>query len=157
MRKIKNFQDRHLDGAYYCSNCDSYSLCKMGIANRRDYQNNLKEVCTKCGRFLLKISLSYSEGQNERPFTDDSLIVVRKPNGNKFNIIRTLKASFFDDIADALLYVLTEIGSGYFNLVDYNPVTNSYKSIYTGFLEQNKICLKNVPEEKIAPFVIKRE
>ncbi|HUU77551.1 MAG TPA: hypothetical protein VMX55_04345 [candidate division Zixibacteria bacterium] len=153
VRKISSFQDRNLNGAYYCEKCDTYSLCKMGIAHRRSRLNKLVEVCTKCGHQLEKITLSYDFGQNEKPFTEQSIIVVRIPNGNKYRILKTLKASYFEDLAEILLYILTEIGTGYINLVEYNSLTQNYKSIFTDFLEPNKICLKNIPEEKLDQFI----
>ena len=106
--KITSFKQRKLPGVYYCPDCNVYCLCKMGIAHRRDNGSNLRAVCTKCGRYLQKVSLSYEEGQEEHPYSKQSFIVIRKPNGKKFIILKTLKASFFDDLADILLYVLTE-------------------------------------------------
>ena len=141
--KITSFQQRKLSGVYFCSHCKVYSLCKMGIAQRRDNGNKLRAVCTKCGRYQDKVTLSYEEGQNEKPYSDKSFIVIRKPNGGlKYKILKTLKANYFDDIAEILLYILTELGSGYYNLVAYDPVKNNYNSIYTGFLDPNKITLK---------------
>ena len=114
----------------------------MGIAHRRDNGGKLRALCTKCNRYLSKVSLSYEEGQEEKPFSEKSFIVIRKPNGSKFQILKTLKANYFIDLADILLFILTEIGSGYYNLVEYNPITNSYKVIYTGFLDPNKVTIK---------------
>ena len=148
-RKITNFADRKLDGAFYCPHCDTYALCKMGIAHRRNHRKELIAVCTKCSTEMKKISVSYETGQNDKPFSEQSIIVVRIPNDNKYKIVRSLKSHYFDDVADILYYILSEIGSGYYNLIDYNPVTNSYRSIFTGFLQPNKVCLKNVPEEKL--------
>lgn len=114
----------------------------MGIAHRRDNGNKLRALCTKCDRYLSKVTLSYEDGQEERPYSENSFIIIRKPTGSKFHILKTLKANYFDDVADILLYVLTEIGSGYYNLVEYNPLTSSYKTIYTGFLDPNNVTLK---------------
>lgn len=140
--KITSFKQRKLLGVYFCKHCQVYSLCKMGIAQRRANGDKLRAVCTKCDRYLSKVTLSYEEGQEERPFSEKSFIVVRKPSGSQFQILKTLKANYFADLADILLFVLTEIGSGYYNLVEYNPQTNSYKIIYTGFLDPNKVTLK---------------
>ncbi|MHA1556228.1 MAG: hypothetical protein ACTSPM_04765 [Candidatus Heimdallarchaeota archaeon] len=142
MLKITSFQQRKLLGVYFCNHCQVYSLCKMGIAQRRDNGGNLQPLCTKCSRYLTKVSLSYEDGQEEKPFTEKSFIVIRKPTGSKFKILKTLKANYFVDLADILLFVLTEIGSGYYNLVEYNPITNSYKTIFTGFLDPNKVTIK---------------
>lgn len=157
IRRVRNFNERKLTGAYYCQQCDSYALCKMGIANRRNRFNQLVEICMKCGAPLKKIALSYNKGQYEKPFVETSILVIRKPNGSKFTILRSLKASFFDDLADVLLYILLDIGSGYFDIIDYQPLTQTYKPIFKGFLQQKDIRLKNVPEEKLTPFVITKE
>ncbi len=143
MLKITTFQQRKLPGVYFCKHCNVYSLCKMGIAHRRN-NGKLRPLCIKCNRFLNKVTLSYEEGQNEKKFSEKSFIVIRKPIGSKFKILKTLKANYFVDLADILLFILTEIGSGYYNLVEYNPITNSYKIIYTGFLDPNRVTIKKV-------------
>ena len=153
VRKVTGFAERKLDGAYYCPHCDAYSLCKMGISHRRNRLNQLEEICTKCGNKLEKIALSYNLGQNYRPFTKKSLIVVRMSNSNGYRILKTLKAGYFEDLAEILLFVVTEIGTGYFNLVNYDPLTLRYKVIYSDFLDAKNICLRNVPEEKLDQFI----
>lgn len=142
MRLIDEFNDRYVKEAYYCPECDIYSLCKMGLAYRRNSYNKLKSVCTKCGRYLEKIYMSYSVNESVKSFNGNSLLFVRKPNGDKFKIIQTVKGSYFRDLAEVLLYVLYTLDTDHYNIVSYDTLTRNYKVIFDGEIEEEKILIK---------------
>ena len=141
--KINDFRQRKLPGAYYCPNCDIYSLCKMGLAYRRYIDGTLKPVCTKCGRMLHKIELSYTEGQDERPFNGTNLLVIREPTGGNYKIHQTVKGGYFKDLSEVLLYVIYTFGPNIYNIVRYDTMTKSFHSIYTGMIQEEKIIVKS--------------
>ncbi|MHA1366866.1 MAG: hypothetical protein ACTSP5_10710 [Candidatus Heimdallarchaeota archaeon] len=129
MRLIDEFSDRYVKEAYYCQSCDIYSLCKMGLAYRRNSNNKLKTVCTKCGRYLEKIYLSYSADEPVKSFNGNSLLFIRKPNGTKF-------------LAEVLLYVLYNLDTDHYNIVSYDTLTRTYKVIFDGVIEEENIQIK---------------
>ncbi|MHA1125884.1 MAG: hypothetical protein ACTSO7_00120 [Candidatus Heimdallarchaeota archaeon] len=142
MRLIDEFSDRYVKEAFYCSSCDIYSLCKMGLAYRRNSNNKLKSVCTKCGRYLEKIYMSYSVDEPVKSFNGNSLLFIRKPNGEKFKIIQTVKGSYFRDLAEVLLYVLYNLDTDHYNIVNYDILSRTYKVIFDGQIEEEKIKIK---------------
>ncbi|NHJ85316.1 MAG: hypothetical protein FK734_07625 [Asgard group archaeon] len=139
--KVSNFSQRNLPGAYYCPHCDIYSLCRLGLAYRRGNDNKLYPVCTKCGRYMNKIELSYEKGRNEKPFNSNSFLFIRKPNGQKYDILKTIRGSYFKDLAEVLLYVLYALGPDNYDIIDYNTLTRKYKMIFDGTLNVEDISI----------------
>ncbi|MHA1504855.1 MAG: hypothetical protein ACTSPT_06660 [Candidatus Heimdallarchaeota archaeon] len=117
-------------------------MCKMGLAYRRNSNNKLKTVCTKCGRYLEKIYLSYSADEPVKSFNSNSLLFIRKPNGTKFKIIQTVKGAYFRDLAEVLLYVLYNLDTDHYNIVSYDTLTRTYKVIFDGVIEEENIKIK---------------
>ena len=142
MRLIDEFNDRYVKDAYYCNHCDIYFLCNMGLAYRRNSNNQLKTVCTKCGQYLSRIFLSYNIEEDIKSFNGNSLLFIRKPQGNKYSIIQTVKGSYFRDLAEVLLYVLYELDSDFYNIVSYDTLTREYKVIYEGHVIEENIRIK---------------
>ena len=153
MIKISNFNQRKLPGSYYCDFCDVYSLCKMGLAYRRGRDGSMQPVCTKCGRIVEKIELSYQDGQNERPFSNNSLLIIRKPNGVKYDILQTVKGSFFKDLAELLLYILYKLGSERYDIINYDTLTKKYNQIYIGEIQSQKVRIKSDAPTTIFPSI----
>ncbi len=151
MIKISDFSQRKLPGSYYCDHCDIYSLCKMGLTYRRFRDGNLKPVCSKCGRFVEKIVLSYQEGQNEKPFSSSSLLIIRRPNGVKYDILQTVKGSYFKDLAEVLLYILYNLGTEKYDIINYDTMTKKYNQIFTGEILPQKVAVKNDKPTTISP------
>ena len=142
MRLIDDFNERYVNDAYYCQSCDIYSLCKMGLAYQRNSENKLKSICTKCGRYLVRIYLSYDIDEPVKTFDGNSLLFIRKPNGTKFNIIQTVKGSYFRDLAEVLLYVLYTLDTDHYNIVSYDTLTRTYKVIFEGQIIEENIKIK---------------
>jgi len=115
------------------------------LAFSRTPQGVLKPICTKCGRYLQSIELSYEEGQNNRPFSGDSIIIVRKTNGTGFSILQSLKGAYFKDLAEIFLYLLYVLGPDKYNIVNYNPMTKQFNEIFNGELTEEKVTLRISP------------
>ncbi|NHK31700.1 MAG: hypothetical protein FK730_10135 [Asgard group archaeon] len=143
MIKISHFNQRKLHDSYYCNHCDIYSLCKLGLAYRRHKNGKMRATCTKCGNFVERIELSYQEGQDHKPFNANSLLVIRKENGTKFDILQTLKGAYFKDLAEVLLYILYQFGPNNYNIINYNTLTKNYHVIYTGVVLEEKVAVKS--------------
>ncbi|MBN1329640.1 MAG: hypothetical protein JXA54_09220 [Candidatus Heimdallarchaeota archaeon] len=143
MIKIANFNQRKLEGSYYCETCDIYYLCKMGLAFKRYRDNSVKPICSRCGKFIEKIELSYQDGQDVKPFNGSSILVIRKPNGDKYHILQTIKGSYFTDLAEVLLYVLYTFGFVTYDIVNYNALTKQYNRIYFDRILEEKVAIKN--------------
>ena len=142
MRLIDEFSERYVHDAYYCPSCDIYSLCKMGLAYRRNSDNKLKAVCTKCGRYLERIYLSYNVHEDVKSFNGSSLLFIRKPRGKKYSIIQTVKGSYFKDLAEVLLYVLYTLDADHYNIVSYDTLTREYKVVFDGLVFEENIRIK---------------
>ncbi len=151
MIKVSRFSERKLHDSYYCDQCDVYSLCKLGLAYSKFRSGDLLPTCTKCGRFVDKIILSYIEGQGIRPFTGNSLLFIRKPNGEKYDILQTVKGSYFKDLSEVLLYILYALGPENYDIVNYDTLTKNYNSIYSGDIEVQKIAIKSDTPTTISP------
>ncbi|NHJ48623.1 MAG: hypothetical protein FK733_12630 [Asgard group archaeon] len=151
--KITHFSQRKLSGSYYCPRCDVYSLCKLGLAYRRGNNNDLQPVCTKCGIQVEKIELSYLIGQGEKPFDANSLLVIRKTNGTKYDILQTVKGSYFKDLSEVLLYILYTFGPETYNIINYNTLSKNYNIIYSGLIEEIKVAVKNDRPTTIYPTI----
>ncbi|HUT82090.1 MAG TPA: hypothetical protein VMZ29_12890 [Candidatus Bathyarchaeia archaeon] len=143
MIKISNFDQRNLEGSYYCESCDIYYLCKMGLAFKRNRDNSMQPICTRCGRFIEKIELSYQEGQDVKPFNGSSILVIRKPNGEKYHILQTIKGSYFKDLAEVLLYILYTFGPETYDIINYDILTKQYYCIFYDKIIEEKIAIKN--------------
>ncbi|MBK5112303.1 MAG: hypothetical protein KGD59_10160 [Candidatus Heimdallarchaeota archaeon] len=141
--KVSRFSERKLSNSYYCDHCDVYSLCKMGLAYSKFREKELRPTCTKCGRFVDKIELSYIEGQGLRPFSGSSLLFIRRPNGEKFDILQTVKGSYFKDLSEVLLYILYALGPERYNIVNYDTLTKNYNSIFIGNIVVENIAIKS--------------
>ena len=111
MIKISHFSQRKLHESYYCNHCDIYSLCKFGLAYKRGHNGKLNPTCTKCGNFVERIELSYVEGQNHKPFDINSLLVIRKENGIKYEINDITEKKYINELL-ILFEKLTLIGFG---------------------------------------------
>ncbi|MHA1211963.1 MAG: hypothetical protein ACTSSH_05830 [Candidatus Heimdallarchaeota archaeon] len=153
MIKISDFGQRKLNGSYYCTRCDIYSLCRMGLAYRRFRDGSMQPICTKCGQPVEKITLSYQEGQDYKPFSGTSIIVIRKPNGSKYHILQTIKGSYFKDLAEVLLYVLYTFGPDMYDIVNYNTLTKNYSSIFTGVLVEENVAVKNDKPTQVSDII----
>jgi len=151
MIKVSHFSERKLRDSYYCDHCDVYSLCKMGLAYSKFRSGKLRPTCTKCGRFVDKIELSYIDGQGIRPFTGNSLLFIRKPNGERYDILQTVKGSYFKDLSEVLLYILYALGPEQYNIVNYDTLTKNYNTIYTGEILVEKIAIKSDTPTTISP------
>lgn len=136
---IKSYKEKELEGVYYCPNCDKLSVCKRGVGFRINNQKELKAVCTNCRRDLVEVSLRYIDERENRPFNDESLIIIRQPFMNQFNILKVLKSNFFDDLAEILLYTFFLNGEGEYNIVNYQKKQNNYQVIFSGLISLNKI------------------
>ncbi|NHJ33593.1 MAG: hypothetical protein FK732_12100, partial [Asgard group archaeon] len=149
--KVSTFSERKLSNSYYCEYCDVYSLCKMGLAYSKFSDGKLKPTCTKCGRFVDKVELSYRDGQGIKPFSENSLLFIRQPNGERFDILQTVKGSYFKDLSEVLLYILYALGPENYNVVNYNLLTKNYSSIFSGNILIEKIAIKSDAPTTISP------
>ncbi|NHJ85922.1 MAG: hypothetical protein FK734_10700 [Asgard group archaeon] len=103
----------------------------------------MQPICSKCGRFIEKITLSYQDGQDVKPFNGSSILVIRKPNSGKYHILQTVKGSYFSDLAEVLLYVLYTFGSDIYDIVNYDTLTKQYFRIYFDRIIEEKVAIKN--------------
>ncbi|MHA1123325.1 MAG: hypothetical protein ACTSPC_11070 [Candidatus Heimdallarchaeota archaeon] len=149
--KVSNFYERKLSNSYYCNHCDVYSLCQMGLAYRKFRGGKLRPACTKCGRFVDKIELSYIEGQEIKPFTNDSLLFIRQPNGKQYDVLQTVKGSYFKDLSEVLLYILYTLGPENYDIVNFDTLTKNYDTIFNGKIEVHKIAIKSDTPTTISP------
>jgi hypothetical protein len=118
---------------------------------KRGTGDKLEPVCTKCGRPVEKIQLSYQIGQGEKPFSKNSLLVIRKPNAEIFEILQTVKGSYFKDLAEVLLYILYTFGPEKYNIINYETLTKNYFEIFSGEIVETKIAIKNDQPTSVYP------
>ncbi|MBD3191350.1 MAG: hypothetical protein GF308_11935 [Candidatus Heimdallarchaeota archaeon] len=147
---IETFQESRLQGVYYCVNCGIITLCKRGVGFRMK-RGELKPYCPRCERELAKIKLSYSEGYEYKPFDDEILLVVRIPLRSRFDIAKVLRASFFKDLSEILLYIYFSEGEGQYNIVRYRKSNNEYAVVFSGRISSEKIEIKVAETEAIKP------
>lgn len=148
---VSRFSERKLGDSFYCEHCDIYSLCRMGLAYRKFRDGKLRPACTKCGRFVDKIKLSYIDGQGIKPFTESSLLFIRQRNGESYDILQTVKGSYFKDLSEVLLYILYAFGPEQYDIVNYDTLTKNYNSIYAGEILVEKIAIKSDTPTTISP------
>ncbi len=144
--RITNFNQRKLENAFYCNECDIYYLCRKGLAFTRTNAGDLKPICTKCGRYLQTVELSYEVGQDERPFSSANILIIRKENGSGYTILQGVKGAYFKDLAEVFLYILFTFGADEYNIVNYNSTTKQFNEIFNGELFEDKVVLRlNAP------------
>ena len=76
---------------------------------------------------------------------------IRKPNGEKYDILQTVKGSYFKDLSEVLLYILYALGPENYDIVNYDTLTKNYNSIYSGDIEVQKIAIKSDTPTTISP------
>lgn len=145
---IETFEESHLHGVYYCVNCGIITLCKRGVGFRMK-RGKLRPYCPRCERELAKIKLSYMEGKGYKPFDDEILLVVRIPLLSRFDISKVLRASFFKDLSEILLYIYFNEGEGQYNIVRYRKSNNEYAVIFSGKITSEKIEIEVAETEEI--------
>ncbi|MEA2071880.1 MAG: hypothetical protein U9O98_11405 [Asgard group archaeon] len=150
VKRISSYQQRNLQGVYYCVNCGLLTLCKRGVGFRM-VKGKLRPFCPRCERELAKIHLRYDEGKDHRPFEDDILLIVRIPLKSRFDITKVLRGDFFEDLADVLLYIYFNEGEGEYNIVRYDKKRNQYSVIFSGYITSEKVILEIVRTEVITP------
>jgi hypothetical protein len=123
----------------------------MGLAYTKSHDGKLRPSCTKCGSFVDRIELSYIEGQGNRPFTRNSLLFIRKPNGEKFDILQTVKGSYFKDLSEVLLYILYALGPERYNIINYDNLTKNYNTIFAGNIVVENVAIKSDTPTTISP------
>jgi len=112
------------------------------------FKGELKPFCPRCDRELGQIMLRYSQGKDFRPFDDDILLVVRIPLQSRFDITKVLRGSYFEDLAEVLLYIYFNEGEGEYNIVRYRKSDNQYSVIFSGRITANDIEIEIVKTEE---------
>jgi hypothetical protein len=118
-------------------------------------RGQLKPFCPRCDRQLGQIILRYNQGKNFRPFEDDILLVVRIPLQSRFDITKVLRGSYFNDLAEVLLYIYFNEGEGEFNIVRYRKVDNQYSVIFSGRISAEDIEIEIVSTEELEEPIIR--